>query len=69
MTKSPKLPESVWVLFRPTITGRVQPIKFETTKQCVIDMALWATNETWPTLYKSGWRVAKYELKGDRDGK
>jgi hypothetical protein len=67
MTKPSKLPASVWVVFRPRINGKLMNVGYETTKLDAIDFACGYGATPWSVLYKRGWRVAKYELKGKPD--
>jgi hypothetical protein len=67
MTNPPKLPESVWVVFRDD-PGVSVSIIARNTKRSAIGWAVHiGTFYPWPTLRKRGWRVAKYELKGKPD--
>jgi hypothetical protein len=66
MTKSPKLPESVWVVFRDDPGGSVSTTA-RNTKRAAIEWAVFIGWAPWAVLRKRGWRVAKYELKGKPD--
>jgi hypothetical protein len=68
MTNPPKLPESVWVVFRDDPSVSVSTTA-RNTKRAAIGWAVHIGIAPWSVLRKRGWRVAKYELKGDRDGK